>query len=344
MKILALGELEKGDLRFFKPLDGHDITWFNTIKTRPHAFAWKESRQLIAALKGEEYDLILCGRHAHIKTMGLLRKGLSETVRKVKYPKSFGPSLIVQYARSTPCAVLDMGDLPLVDHHTFPLLQNGVRYFKRELPVNPLNAFLYTSPAFKSRQGIAEGAGPHLHKLRPISIGVDDAPWDEDLTTLPKTADLFYAGNIQGHPIRERGVARLRALADQGLRVDIPKERLDFETFQKRLAAAHLVWSPEGMGWECYRHYEAALAGSVPVMNRPGIQRHQPLQEGVHGLFYDPSVFGELERVVLQGLADKERLKKISRTARNFVLQHHTHQALARHILAETQAAHPIQS
>ena len=70
----------------------------------------------------------------------------------------------------------------------------------------------------------------------------------------------------------------------EGIDVDIG-ERMPIEQYMERCAKARLVWSPEGYGKECFRHYEAALCGSVPVISRAPRILHRPLQDCVDPVF-----------------------------------------------------------
>ena len=70
--------------------------------------------------------------------------------------------------------------------------------------------------------------------------------------------------------------------------VDIADRRLSQTEYWKRMSQAWLTWSPEGLGWDCFRHYEAPLAGSIPVINSPTIVRYVPLIDGVHAFYYQP--------------------------------------------------------
>ena len=124
------------------------------------------------------------------------------------------------------------------------------------------------------------------------------------------------------------------ALRDQGISVDIPDAPLPREEFYRRCAAAWLVWSPEGYGWDCFRHYEAPACGSVPVINLPTIRRHQPLIDGEHALFYEPEP-GGLTKAALAALADKPGLTRIAELGREHVLAHHTPTAISRHMADE---------
>jgi hypothetical protein len=71
--------------------------------------------------------------------------------------------------------------------------------------------------------------------------------------------------------------------------------------------------------------------GSVPMINLPTIERHQPLIAGEHALYYEPEP-GGLSRAIRAALADKPALKRIAEQGRAHVLAHHTVAALARHV------------
>jgi hypothetical protein len=158
-----------------------------------------------------------------------------------------------------------------------------------------------------------------------------DAPHD-----LPeKHVDIFFAGRVDHAPdIRVKGLAQLEALATEGVRVDISRERLSRRDFLARCARALIVWSPEGLGWDCFRHYEAALCGAVPLINLPTIRRHAPLFHGVHALYYAVEDNG-LQETIRAALADRDRLVTMGQAARNYVLRHHAHTAICDYVVRE---------
>ena len=176
-----------------------------------------------------------------------------------------------------------------------------------------------------------------LGKIRPLSLGLPR----EGQALLPieaeeKTADIFFAGDAESSStVRAAGMLELAALRDRGVVVDIPQSKLPLQEFFQRAACAWLVWSPEGLGWDCFRHYEALACGSVPVINQPTIERHRPLLQGEHALYYDP-VPGELTRTIMAALADKNRLRAMARAGKSHVMTHHTPDALARHVIETT--------
>ena len=139
-----------------------------------------------------------------------------------------------------------------------------------------------------------------------------------------KTADVFFAGDTESSSsVRAAGMRELTALRERGITVDIPQSRLPLPEFYQRAARAWLVWSPEGLGWDCFRHYEAPACGAVPVINQPTIERHQPLAAGEHAFYYDPAP-GELTRTIVAALADKDRLRAMARAGQSHVMAHHT--------------------
>ena len=89
------------------------------------------------------------------------------------------------------------------------------------------------------------------------------------------------------------------------------------------MARAWLTWSPEGLGWECFRHYEAPFAFSVPIINSPTIIRYRPLIDGIHAFYYCPDEPNALAEKVKTALGDKKRLREMAERAHAHVLKYH---------------------
>jgi len=250
--------------------------------------------------------------------------------------RAIGPELLRLKTRA-PLVVVDHEDLPLINRDNLFLLDRCALWFKRELPVDRWRVFLKTAhanlptPRFRAEARRAAWT----QKLRPLSLGLpigfEGLP---PAPAPPKTADVFFAGRVAGSSwIRPRGLSELTALATtEGLRLDIPEAPLPRAEFYARCAGAWLVWSPEGLGWDCFRHYEAAAAGSVPMINQPTIERHRPLIGGEHALYYDPEP-GGLTRALRSALADRSALARIAAAAQSHVLTHHTPEAIAGYIV-----------
>lgn len=245
--------------------------------------------------------------------------------------------------RNVPLAVVDIDDSFALRRHTFFLLERATLVFKRELPIDHWQMFFGSAHADLPTTRIRRRARlkRFLAKVRPATIGL----WHESLPGIPedrppeKTVDVFFAGQVEpSSTVRREGIAQLRALAARGYVIDVVEDRLPYDEFVARLGRAWLAWSPEGFGWQCYRHYEAPLAWTVPLMNLPRIVRSHPLEEGVHALHYEVEGDG-LTRAVEAALADKPRLLKIAAAAREHVRAHHTFKALCARVIAETRAA-----
>lgn len=239
-----------------------------------------------------------------------------------------------------PIAAIDTRDSFSIGRHNFGLLDACHSFFKRELPVDRWQVFFKQShwdlPGRRWRSKTSSQR--RIRKLRPISLGYIIEP---TLVAQPeKTTDVFFAGDVYPNStIRTDGLEELRALRDEGYRIDIPEARLDRGAFAERLASAHLAWSPAGYGWDCYRHYEAPLAGTTPLINYPTVARYAPMIDGKHCLFYAPEP-GELARAVRRALADKPALSRIAAEAKAHVEAHHTLRARADHIVATVLGRH----
>lgn len=226
---------------------------------------------------------------------------------------------------NVPLAVLDVHDAPQLDPGDLPLLDRCDAFFKRELPTDAEILFFRFVDRKRARAGIPEKMHPIPIALSPERIAF--APG----RPLAKTSDIFFSGNIANSEVRRVGIEQLRALRREGIDVDIG-ERMPIEQYMERCAKARLVWSPEGYGKECFRHYEAALCGSVPVINRAPRILHRPLQDSEHCFYYDASEEHGLANAVRRGLAGPERLRAMSMAGQEWVKKYHTMEAVSRYV------------
>lgn len=296
---------------------------------------WK----VLGKLRRGEYDLVVA--HPPMYAPWHPRSFLSMLkYRQATYPAALFSHYAFQWLLRTcrtPIATVDLLDTFGIGWHNNFLFDRSRAYFKRELPTDNWLVFYGTShrslpgSSFRLQQTYQR----YLEKLRPVSIGTH--PMVEGYFAdrrMAKRTDVFFAGATQNtNTVRARGIEQILALRERGINVDIPEQPLPREEFLNRCAAARIVWSPAGFGWDCYRHYEAALAGSVPLMNTPTIERHHPLLQGVHALYYDVEGDG-LTRAVLEALRDRPRLEQMGQAAREHVLRHHTLGANCRHIVS----------
>ena len=252
---------------------------------------------------------------------------------------------------SAPCAVvgLDFNDAMTISDIALKLLARSCCYFKRELPPD-IQQLLPGNASSAQRRTLEQNA----HKIMPASLGLSD----ERLNNLPKDEhekkhDLFFSGESNSE-VRRRETHLLVELKARGIRVFRPEVRLTQKEFFKCCSESYLVWSPEGAGWDCFRHYEAAGCGSVPLMNAPWIKPYMPLMHDQHAFYYR-SDFGNwsarcpefqgvtegLISTVTHALKDRKNLLDMGKAARGFVLRHHTHEAIVNHIIRTAEAQPP---
>lgn len=221
--------------------------------------------------------------------------------------------------------------------HAFFLFDGAEAFYKRELPYDHWQMFFGSAhrrlPGRRFR--LQRRWLQRIAKLKPIGLGLPahqveraDAAFPEE-----KTSDVFFAGTLDGNSSLRMAVPGLLAdLKAAGFKVDVPDGPLPPDQFMKRCAQAWITLSPAGLGWDCYRHMEAALAGSVPLVSAPTIHRYKPLVIGEQCLCYYPDE-DRIAEVVGAALADKERLRAMALSARRHVMEHQTETAICLDLL-----------
>lgn len=227
---------------------------------------------------------------------------------------------------------LDFHDAHIIHPTNRALLKACRLYFKRELPADLQKAFRPWGAVGVRR--LLVSCPDAMDRIRPIPLGIsDDALRAMPADARSKTADVFFAGDVRDSAVRRQGLVELAALADEGLRLDLPTGRLPRSEYYERCARAWLTWSPSGKGWQCFRHGEAPLCRSVPVIDRSPLREHAPLMEGEHCFYYSPQP-GVLRSTIIGALQNKERLGRMAEAARGHVLGTRTHRVIAGHVLA----------
>lgn len=251
----------------------------------------------------------------------------------------------LQTGRKTRRAALiiaDFEDEAAILPCNLPLLHACSLYFKRELPADRWRLLISALAGREDERAVRanpryRGLIPKLHPL-PLGLPLSETRHSIPTNEIQKTIDLFFAGSVDSRSwIRTVGLAELEALRANGLSIEIIAKPLAPAAFYRLCAQSYITWSPEGFGWDCWRHYEAAACRSVPLINYPPTERHAPLQQDHHALFYDPSP-GGLTRAVLAALADKPKLLNMAAAARNHVIAHHTPEAIAELIASKAAA------
>jgi len=238
---------------------------------------------------------------------------------------------------TVPIVAIDRSDSFGTPAHHFFLLDKARIFYKRELPVDHWQVFYATGhrrlPGLSFR--LREKWKRRMEKLNPIGLGATREQAAAARTVEPgeKTSDVFFAGSREGNSwVRQQIARQIEALRACGISVDIPEGKLPLDAYLKRCSQAWLTLSPEGLGWDCYRHNEAAMVGSVPLVSVPTIHRFRPLVVGDHCLAYYPDE-DRLCEVVVEALADKDRLRRMAAGARAHAWANHTEHALCLAIL-----------
>jgi hypothetical protein len=310
-------------------------------------FTLGEAWRLRRSLREGRYDLVIsCSNPDPIWREGRtwLSNGFKFLRKLAREPGSLGFYLLPWMLEGThvPLAIYDWEDNTIIARKNWGLLRRATCYFKTQSPRNPYKAFLFQDKRNDCLFNIVRQPiyGEWAGKLRPFGVGVTPPEnWHEPHDVEKKT-DVFFAGAAHYSWTRREGLRQLEDLRAEGYAIDLHVTgpgvaSIPPDEFLRRCAEAWLVWSPEGAGWDCMRHYWAPLTGSVPLLNHPDTRRHEPLIDGVHAFYY--GVEGdELKRVVRRALQDKPRLRAMAAEAREFVRPRHTHAALAAHLIAET--------
>jgi hypothetical protein len=309
-------------------------------------FTLRDAWKLRRALRDGKYDLVIsCSNPDPIWRQD--RNAVSNALkflRKLAEPGALGFYLVPWMLGDSkvPLAVFDWEDNTIIARKNWGLLRRATCYFKTQSPRNPFKAFLFQDKRNDCLFNIVRQPiyNEWIKKLRPFSVGITVPDNWRDLSATKKTTDVFFAGAAHYSWARREGLRQLEEMRAEGYKIDlhitgtgapnIPKDE-----FLRRCSEAWLVWSPEGAGWDCMRHYWAPLMGSVPLLNHPDTRRHEPLIDGIHAFYY--GVEGDdLKRVVRLALQDKPRLRAMAAEAGAFVRPRHTHSALADYLIKET--------
>ena len=300
---------------------------------------------IIEKLRARHYDAVILGnppeywnpRKSAARNIARLQKRWRELPAFLGCERIFRE---LDKEESTPLYLLDEMDSPVVDNSKFRLLGRCTRYYKRELPSNVINAFLYTSDKAESPDSILHNASLRAwaEKLRPISIGIPDEQFERAAAIkVEKTIDLFFSGDFTNRPIRKMGRDALMKLEADGYRIHVAEEQYPEDVFHEYCARSLLCWSPEGFGSDCYRHYEIGACGSVPLRKHSPLYPYAPLRENLECVYYTHESF-DIYDVARQALADPDQLLRMGRQAQVRVRDFHRYSRLAAYILAGTAA------
>jgi len=340
MRILEIG----GDPYIGKYAPGI-VDYYDTMPGSPRgkALTFRRILDLRKRLKTGYYDLVVY--HITIKTLAPWHRNVSV----LKMAANLILACLLNFHKiawhvfhyffrgsTTPLIVIDTQDAPRITLSESRWLDRCRFWFMRELPANHMNLFLNMDRRCGDVINIQRNKflRRNFSKIEPFGLGF--YPKETFNLKRPEASekiyDVFYAGANHTSTVRQRGLEELKALKAAGLRVSLPETRLTKDEFFQACAQSWLVWSPEGQGWDCYRHYEVLMAYSVPLINYPTVEHLWPLRNGEHCLYYEPGA-GGLSDAVKKALLDKKALLGMAEQGRAHVLQHHARSQLVRHVL-----------
>jgi len=221
--------------------------------------------------------------------------------------------------------------------------------FIREMHPDPRMAFLGLEdcPSLSRKlSGWKESPARYqerIQKIFPISLGLPDADGFSGTPEPPKEWDVLYGygQDFRDKPLRDRLLEELK-VASRRLNLKFQLvDRLPKSDWIRAMQSSHLCFSPPGVGWDCWRHYEAMAAGCVPLLTYPTILGHHPPVDGLHAFYFAPEP-GGLTRGLEQALSARPRWAEMAKTGRGWVAQHHAFPVLRSHVMQTTlrQAGH----
>lgn len=239
-------------------------------------------------------------------------------------------------------AVLDVTDHLTIHPRDGAFVRHCHLFFKRELAANRWNTLETVLPrgacAGHARQDPACLA--LRAKLRPFALGIEAVTSTPPIPAAARSHDLFYVGSADGIAFREALESVLPRLAARGWRIHAPAHRLSPEVFAEAITRSRFCLSPGGVGWDCYRHYEVAAHGSVPIFDARPLAAIEPFRHGREGFYLDPQ--DDLEQTLDALLrTDDATVDRMTAAARSLVERVYTLDALARYVIGETLTANP---
>ncbi len=352
LRILLVDEGHSMNCEFFREVPEHEVERLDCLEgvAFPGRFrrSWAEIRKKI---REKRFDLAVVTDRKHCfwrpgagVFFGLWRLAKAAVTEPGRLAHWLVPRQL--FRAGVPWALMERNDQCLLREGNHILFHWASRVFVRELLQNRYEIFhAYREGSERMRLWPKVlGGGPkvpmELTKILPISLG-----WKTGVAlaepSREKMHDILFCGQESMRTPRMAAVSELRESAQRlGWKFFHP-EKLSPEEFHRECSRAWLCLSPSGNGWDCYRHYEALLAGSVPLINYPWIERYAPLEDGKHCLFFSVER-GHLTEVVRRALGQKESLFEMARAGAERVRKYHTHEALRNYVIHETLAARGV--
>lgn len=286
------------------------------------------SKLYLKLRKSSDYDVVLYDRNRHFyKSRWWFPSAILIHFRDIM------SHLFVRTAK--PLFVYDLSDELGVQKVNRALLRKADLYFKRELGSS-------RSRSLETLGTQYEQNSEFIQKLRPLPITFErpqGAKAYEKLDKHPidfsrKKYDLIFIGAVENRRDRQHIPQLMNELGKLGYSIYFAEGNLSHEEYMNLIKDSWFCYSPRGLGWDCYRHYEVAAVGCVPILPLPDIERYMPLRNGEECFFVDEGV--EVLSQVIEILNQKEsRKERVANASFEKVWKYHTRIARTSYLLDE---------
>ncbi len=284
----------------------HDTPLFSFQKT-----SWmKKLRNLVAFFKKN--------KDAESSTGLNCFSGITDSIAKIAY--------------RVPIVIIDFDDWICLSLSSQHILQYCTFYYKRELPFNRFFLYYQHRPAHWRK--MREQLLPHCAKMRRMPLGIEDQKY-QDLKKLRKDEqdiDVFFCSQPTS-TLRIRAIEKLSNLADTTNWKIVLADSMPFKEFCDHIARSKITVSVSGGGWDCFRHYEAAALGSLPLMDQPTVDTCW--RDIADGTFFFDSTFRNFQERLEFFLTCPERRSAALAAITRHVEQDMLHSKIVERIVAE---------
>jgi|GEM_PF-4497306 len=205
----------------------------------------------------------------------------------------------------------------------------------------------YDSPEIQTKQALFTHAESYwkLNLIKDLlpdsSFKVHSLPcWvyqPESFTTRPplswadRDIDLFCAFSVNSEA-KKTALEWTKRFLTKNIKIFIADSPLSSTDFHEHMARSKIVLSPEGIGYHCFRHYQAMMHGAVPLVSMPN-RIVTDLAHGKNSLLYENHE-DSFRKTFSGALHDGTKLQALAIKCRECWEQHHSPSAVGDKLVA----------
>ncbi|MBI1911467.1 MAG: glycosyltransferase family 1 protein [Deltaproteobacteria bacterium] len=318
-----------------------------SIKFNNTNISYPDYQTIKQNLKKNHYDLIIT-TVCHVDYRGGKHGFFSEISRRLKYSfesnmYKLGGTLVLDWIKQgiklPPFIVLDDTDDPFIFPVDYELLSKSLIYFKRELPLDRFFTFRLFEAKLSKQQKV-----PLVEKILPLwlsydldSIAAFTNP-DEIKPYNSRSVDISYLTNLYMSYNRLKLLPHLDNLEAKYKVVTTKQGKFDKKEFYGISKDSKISISLEGRGWDCAKHYELMICGSLMFITRPTMELAFNLIDGQNCVFVD-SEFRDLEERVKYYLDNPQKSSEVAKNGYDLAKNQLTNDKLVDYVLEKTLKA-----